>query len=577
MLADTRSLTKWHRPTWRMHWPVRVVLAVLSAGLLWSAFPPATRAENAWVALVPLLLFVRHLQPWQAATSAWFSGLFFWLATLSWFPAIIKNGGPWFLVVLGQVGLAAWCACFWGLFAYVSATLWQWVHQRGRWHRMWLVGLVDPLLWVGCELLRGMLFSGFAWNFVGVSQVHNLAMIQIAAFTGVYGVSALVMLINGSVATLLERVLQPIITRLTKAPHLLERPTLGQRGAQIAESLVPFALVLACWIWGGGRLLQYERMRTDSKAWRVALIQPNHPCVFSLNDAVIEAQLDQLLGQTQLAGAAQPDLIVWPETAAMGTVPTDYVTMAFVRKCAALGQTPLLTGVLECAKVPAAENQPAQKRYYNAAWMIAPNGNVLGKYHKQHLVPFGEYIPLDKLITPLQSLAPTGVSCTPGTAPMLLTLTHKEEQVQVRLGALICFEDTIPALSRAAVRAGAGILVLMTNDAWFDNSIEPIQHMQQSIFRAVENGVPLVRAANSGVSCAVDAVGRVTALTSGTAMMDFAGFMLAEARVGAEPLRAPYTRWGDWSMAYPGAFLVVWIVMFRLRRYQIQKKRGCGK
>jgi apolipoprotein N-acyltransferase len=135
------------------------------------------------------------------------------------------------------------------------------------------------------------------------------------------------------------------------------------------------------------------------------------------------------------------------------------------------------------------------------------------------------------------------------------------------LGPLICFEDTVPALSRAAVRAGARLLVLMTNDAWFNGSIEPVQHLNQSVFRAVENGVPLVRAANSGVSCAVDAVGRVTRLESDGAVADFDGFLVTQVAVPRVPLPAPYTRWGDWTLGYPGlALLLAVMVAARLRR-----------
>jgi len=122
---------------------------------------------------------------------------------------------------------------------------------------------------------------------------------------------------------------------------------------------------------------------------------------------------------------------------------------------------------------------------------------------------------------------------------------------------MICFEDTVPSLSREAVRAGARLLVLMTNDAWFNGSIEPLQHMNQSVFRAVENGVPLVRAANSGVSCAVDAVGRVKRLEAHGAVSDFSGFLVTQVAVPGEPLASPYTRWGDWLLGLPGLAAVL--------------------
>ena len=145
--------------------------AVLSGLLLFAAFPPLARADSAWLALVPLLLVIRHSAPRGAFGWAWLGGLVFWVLTLSWFPAIIKNDGPWPLVLLGQAGLSAWCAAFFGVFAYASARVWRWAGTASGWRRVAAVALADPLLWAGTEYARGTLLSGFAWNFLGVSQV----------------------------------------------------------------------------------------------------------------------------------------------------------------------------------------------------------------------------------------------------------------------------------------------------------------------------------------------------------------------------------------------------------------------
>ncbi|MEI7903642.1 MAG: apolipoprotein N-acyltransferase, partial [bacterium] len=545
------------------------VAAVLSGLLLWVAFPPQAQAESAWLALVPLFFVIRHSSSRGAFGWAWLSGLVFWTLTLSWFPAIIKNEGPWPLVVLGQGALSAWCALFFAVFAYASACVWQWAGEASGWRRVTAVLVADPLLWVGTEYVRGWLLSGFAWNFLGVSQVANLPLIQIASVAGVYGVSAALVLVNGAVASVIERTAAPFVARRMRQPFVA--PSFGVRVLCSCESLLPFALVIGCWGWGLERVNRWKRMEAQATSWRIALVQPNSPCVFEIDGDTMQAQLALLVRQTRLAGAAQPDLVVWPETAVLGSVPDERETMKLIREGAAAAGSPLLTGTLEIERTERRPAAPAGLLFYNAAWLFSATGEAMGRYRKQHLVPFGEYIPLDKLVPLLQRLAPTGVSCTPGRDPGVLHLAKAPGTV-LSLGPLICFEDTVPRLSRNAVRAGANLLVLLTNDAWFNGSVEPVQHLNQSVFRAVENGVPLVRAANSGVSCVVDAVGRVERLTSNGAAADFSGFLVTSVAVPKQPFASPYTRWGDWVLGIPGLAAVLSLVACGLSAAQREKR-----
>ncbi len=541
--------------------------AALSGILLWAAFPPSSRADSAWMALVPIMLVIRRCAPRAAAGWAWLAGLIFWVATLSWFPAIIKNGGPWPLVLLGQLGLAAWCAAFMAAYGFASGRVWRWAGTSPGWRRVCAVLAADPLLWAGSELARGWLFSGFAWNFLGVSQVDHLPIIQVAALAGVYGVSALVVAVNGAVASIVERAATPFAARLSVpvigAPS--PRPGWGGRLLHSAESMLPVALTVFCWSWGMQRIQRARQLDADAVAWRIALVQPNSPCVFTLNDDTMRTQQELLVSQTRLAGSARPDLVVWPETAVLGSVPYEPDTLRVIREGAAAAGAPLLTGALELERTAVSSAAPQGLFYYNAAWLYSATGETMGRYRKRHLVPFGEYIPLDKRVPVLQRLAPTGVSCTPGRDPGVLHVARATGS-PLALGPLICFEDTVPALSREAVRAGARLLVLMTNDAWFNGSVEPLQHLDQSVFRAVENGVPLVRAANSGVTCAVDAVGRVMRLESKGKATDFDGFLVTQVAVADTPLAAPYTRWGDRVLGLPGAALLLALLATGARR-----------
>jgi apolipoprotein N-acyltransferase len=534
---------------------LKSVAALLSALLLWSSFPPSSQSASAWLAWVPLMLLIRTSTPKQAFGWAWFSGVLFWCATLSWFPAIIKNGGPWILVVLGQVALAAWCALFFGLYAFTSARVWQWAGTGASVKRILAVTLLDPLLFAGTEYLRGKFLTGFAWNFLGVSQVNTLPVIQIASVLGVYGVSALVILFNGGIAT---RTLEPFLARLRRQPFTA--PAFPLRLLRSTESFLPLACVLACWVWGFNRVNHWIRTEQTHPLWRIAIIQPNIPCYFIDNKELVLQQQAKFHEQNKMVKLASPDLTLWHETAVPYLMPESPSALAFVKRGAADTGSAILAGVMEGERTAVSRSAPKGIHYYNAAWLFDVEGKPLGSYRKQHLVPFGEFIPLDKTFPILQKLAPTGVSCMPGKAPSVMKLTRANGDT-LHIGSLICFEDTIPDLSRHAVREGAQILALVTNDAWFNGSIEPVQHLHQAIFRSVENGVPMVRCANSGVSATVDPVGQTTALTSKEQQADFHGFLIRPLYVPITPLPAFYTHCGDFLLAIPGMLLALGLLL----------------
>lgn len=548
------------KKTWLLR-AVKLAAAIASGMLLAAAFPPDAQAIHAWFALAPLFLLIRANGPQAAAGYGWVTGLAFWCSTLAWLPAIIKNGGPGWLVVAGEITLSIVCSLFFAAFAAASSCAWRWAGKGPNLRRLAVILAADPLMWAGFEWLRANLFTGFAWNFLGVSQVENIPLLQIASIFGVYGVSALLVLVNESVATILARAAQPFIDRWNRAEP--DKPRVFERLCLSSESFLPFLLIVLAWGWGLARERAWLAAASSAPTWRIAVIQPNIPCRF-IDDPVLRHEQRLLLMQeTELAGAAMPDLTLWSETLLPGYYPADARSVAKAREGAQAAHSPLLAGALE----------QRDDRVYNAAVLVDPSGRHLGGYRKQHLVPFGEYIPFDKTFPWLQRFAPTGESCTPGNNPGVMTLarsanpTNRTAAATLTIGPLICFEDTVSALSRAAVNAGARLLALITNDAWFDGSFEPLQHFNQSIFRAIENGVPLVRCANSGVSGSVSPIGRATPLTAEDgAVSDFHGFAVMPIPVPATPLSAPYTRFGDWLFALPGLFLAFLIVLASWRK-----------
>ena len=522
----------------------------LSALLLWAAFPPLGETANVAFAIVPLLVVARLCSPKRSAL-LWFAGGFlFWFGTLSWMPAIIKNNGPWPLVVLGWAGLAAACAGYFALYGWMAARVWR------RWGR-WGI-LAEPVLWAGCEWMRATLFTGFAWNFLGtaVGQVPSLA--TPARLGGVYLVSALVVLLNGVFATLACRVIAGMAGSASGAGTTGTAGTAGTGNGgkwrrqliRSAETAVPLAaILLAFWLSQPG---SSQLSTSSSRLLRVALVQRNAPCIFSAGrqrENPYEAY-GQLL---EVAAVARPDLVVWGESgmSEFGRVDGERARLAAAHFSEMLGGAALLAG----------GDWVEDGRYHNAAALYSGT-NAVQLYAKQHLVPFGEYIPFDKWIPALQKLSPIGVSLWPGEAKVF-------RLKDFALAPIICYEDTDPTLSRAAARLGAQAIVLITNDSWFSLSNEAVQHASQAVLRAIETGLPVIRVGNSGVTGVIDGTGRARWLSDGdgNTLVDAPGTMVETVQVPASPVLTPYSRVGDWPLL--ALFAIVLPFVFVITRKEI--------
>ena len=211
--------------------------------LLWASFPPMGEKADVLFALAPLLWLSRRADV-RTSTRRWFlNGLFFWIATLSWMPAIVKNGGPWPLVVLGWFALAAYCSAYFAAFGYLSARYWTWARQANGSYWLRLVGilLVEPVLWCGLELVRSRFLGGFSWNQLGVVPVNG-GFGAPAALGGVYLCSAVVILINGTFSGIAERAWKP---EASGFPLLKKIGTL--------ETLLAFGLVWGIYQLADGR------------------------------------------------------------------------------------------------------------------------------------------------------------------------------------------------------------------------------------------------------------------------------------------------------------------------------------
>ena len=540
---------------------------LLPGFLLWASFPPMGEKTDCLFALAPLMWLARRA-PAKRAARTWFAnGLLFWIATLSWMPAIVKNGGPWPLVVLGWGALSAYCALYFGACGWLSARYWSWVRgetgvlglepcPRSYGWRMLGVLVVEPVLWCGLELVRSRLFGGFAWNHLGVPVV-NAGFGAPAALGGVYLVSAVVILVNGTIAGIAERMWRP------EKSGYVNLKRLGSLETFLVAGLV-FALYRtagACQESGG------DGERSAAETLSVAMVQRDFPCVFDRGrreDPV--AVYSNLL---QNVAYVKPDLVVLPESALC-----EFGEIGRGGDLAFAAWASRLTGG---ASVLAGGSRTAEGRIYNSA-ALYDFGRADGRpsvYDKVHLVPFGEYIPGDKVFPVLQKLAPVG-SCTAGEPRLLPLSAQTGAQAPRRFGVAICFEDTDSALMRTFARQGADLLVFITNDSWFSRSIEAEQHAWQSVARAIETGLAVVRVGNSGVTGTVTPRGKASWLAGPDARpaVDCRATMCDRVPLAAAGSRAtPYVRLGDAPLFVMFALLITAMVLVKYKT-NYEKRRS---
>jgi apolipoprotein N-acyltransferase len=486
--------------------PAGGLLCLLAGLLLVLIFPWYNVEWLAWVAFVPLLMATRGVRWRTALLWGWISGCVGYLGILRWIPhTMINYGGvPTFL----SYGILLLLVVYVGLYIGVFTAGWTW--SLRRWPRGTV--LMVPALWVALEWVRAQALSGFPWASLGYSQYLNRPLIQVADFASVYGVSFALVLGNVVIAQILYGTMQR-----------------RWKGVGMPCALAVFCLA-ATWGYGGWRLHQTSKAAAPAPAnLAVALLQGNIEQDLKWDDAAREAIFSLYRGLTLEAAAdSEVDLIVWPEAATPFFFANDRVFRSRQLRLAQEAGQPLLFGS------PTYARDSGQDVMYNSAFLVGPDMTVLGRYDKIHLVPFGEYIPLRRLLFFLDKLVAGIGDFRSGEAYTVMAIP------QGRFAVLICFEGIFPDLVRLFVRHGAQFLVNITNDAWFGYSPASYQHLSMVVFRAVENRLPIVRAANTGISAVIDPTGRLSQQT------DLFVRTWIKARITpAEGGTTFYTRWGD--------------------------------
>jgi apolipoprotein N-acyltransferase len=459
------------------------------------SFPDLGHPLIAWLALTPLLVSLDRVAVLRAFLLGLTTGVVYFAGTLYWVSHVmVSHGGlHWGSAVLVNVALIAYLSLFPATFAAVVNRL---VMALGP-----LALLATPLAWVSTELGRTyLLFDGFPWVLLGYSQMDALPVAQFASIFGVYGVSGVVAAVSAGLALGAHLVANPAnASNPAEAGSRSNSVSVGSGFIRILPALVPVAIAIAIALWGAARMAR-SALTAEGEPIRVGLLQGNVDQAEKWDPARAGAIFANYLEKTEEAIAKGAEVVIWPEASTPFTFEEDRAAAERVRAISRRANVALLIGSNQIERgVPV--------RFYNAAFMVGPDGTTQGVYRKMHLVPFGEYVPYQQVLFFAAPLVEAVGAFSAGDQAVLLPIGRH------LVSTAICYEVVYPALVRRFVSGGSELLTTITNDAWFGRTSAPHQHFAQASMRAIENGRYLVRAANTGISGVVDPYGRVLAVS----------------------------------------------------------------
>jgi len=481
------------------------------------SFPDASIGFLAFVAPVPLIIAAAWAQrDRQAVLAGWLAAIVMWLINVPWvIPVMSKYGGlPLPVGVLIYIAMAIYLGIFGAFFAWIVYRL----APRGAGLTVWLA---VPAAWITVEWARTWLLTGFPWHLISEALINMPELALPARWIGPYGLGFILLVVS----TLLARSVEGFIDKRSATPFILVA-----------------AMIVGGW-WAVGRAgLVSVRLSTENESkLAVAALQPDIAQEVRWDPEKTYSIFEGVAEQTDEAIAKGATLIVWPES----TIPLLYDETPFWKqfveeRTARFGVDILLGSVARTAD---------GTRYTNSALLVR-DGATVARYDKIRLVPFGEYVPLKKALFFAEKLVKAVGDFEPGHDPGPL-------QGRVPYGLAICYEVVYPSIPAESVRRGAELLVTITNDAWFDVSAAPYQHLAMARMRAIETGRWMVRAGTTGISAIVDPTGSVLSEIP----LGERGVLVGE--VGVRQELTPYVRWGDWAAWLCVVFALIMLVLRR--------------
>lgn len=515
-------------------------LSIVAGILLWASFPPLNLWPLAWIAPVPWLYLARLPERFTWRTYAWIylGGFIHWLAMLQG----IRLAHP--ALVFGWITLA------WYLAFYTPILVWL-CRVATRQLRVPLVACA-PIVWVGLELIRGYIVTGFSAVLLGHTQIAWTSLLQVSDVFGAYGVSFLPAIVAAAIAQMLPA------AWLAASAENASRWSLWPA--------IPAAACLAGALAYGYYRLDEVPPGASEAPLRVALIQGSLDTVFDTNEVELQQRVDRTfkhygaLTREALAAPGDLDLVIWPEsmfprvefriTEPLEVPAESPLTASELRERVREFQVPfesevqgaaaLLDGPSFLFGTNTLEYGPHESKQFNAALLADRQGEIVARYYKVHPVMFGEYLPFGEWFPWIYDWTPLPRGLDRGPGPTAMNVAGK------RLSPCICFENVVPHLVRDQVlelsRRGTppDMLVTVTNDGWFYGSSILDLHFRCAVFRAIENRRPMLIAANTGISAHIDGSGRILAVGPRRAPQ----VLLVEAR--ADGRRPIYHAIGDW-------------------------------
>jgi apolipoprotein N-acyltransferase len=489
----------------------------------------------AWFGPAALIVGIEGLSPGRAARAAFLASLAAHAVLFHWFFVVtVQYGGmPAWLGVLSPLVPSIYVSWFSALFA------WSWV-RFGRLSRSPV--LVGAMLWVAVDWLRGHFLGGFPWATLGYALHLDAPLVVWTRWVGIYGLSFLAVAVGIAIGRV-----------------WLDRHAEANRNLAVVVAGVVIAHGLGLWI-------EYDDL-DSAVTVRVAAVQGNIDQGEKWDAARRDRILETYLRLSKQAAAGGAEWIVWPETAVPGFIEADPVLRGRIARLARNHDTSLIVGGAGLEVDPITRRPAA---FFDSAFVIDSTGSLRDRYDKTHLVPFGEFVPLRAFFGRFFKSLARGLSTTDITAgptPRTLSLERRGAlDAPLQVGVPICYELLFPHVVGRFGAGGAGVMLAITNDAWYGRTGAPHQFLAMSAIRAAENGRWMVRAANTGVSAIIDARGRVR---EASALFEEA-VITADVPVSTRASSTFYARFGD---VFAGLCVVGSGVLFGRKKLEERNRR----
>jgi len=499
---------------------VNVILAVISGVLFACAFPNVAAGWLIFIALLPLFVALTRVRTWRGAFAiGWLSQTIAWLMMVPWVIRVMSHYGglPYITGVLIFIAMCAYLGVYGGLFGVLFHRIAPSTSFR-RW-------LLIPLAWAAVEYVRTYLFSGFPWSLIAASIIDYAPLVQFDRVAGPYALGVLILLPSTLIAWLgvgswgwgVGAKAERIDGAISHTPH----PTPHARLFAIAGVVI----IIFVW-WSTGYIASKVFVRPNGLPMsRAALLQPNIPQEMRWDNDNLVLIFRRMMAMTEEAASHGVQVVIWPES----TVPLSYASTDFYKQAIESVSRDRNVDVILGS---VAEDATQPNKMWNAAFLVS-GGKTIGHYDKIRLVPFGEYVPLRQMLFFAHALVHAVGQFEFGTKDTPL-------DGRFRYGPAICYEVVFPQIPRAQVMHGATVLVTITNDAWYDGTSAPRQHLNQARLRAVETDRYLLRAGTTGISALIDPAGQIVQqLEMGKQGIIYADFQ-------PRTSTTPYVHYGDW-------------------------------